>query len=680
MNLTKLFNFSYFLQNVKKSKASIILLILLVPLFTILTLISMGTTVCEFQDLAVINLIGMYIIPLILSIELFSFVHKKNSADFIGSMPISRKSIFCTNTLGGILILILIQILTMMCTLFLSTILSNNIIIFSSMVWDIFIYFTIAYIFVFTVANLAMTFSGNRISQVVSSMLILFLIPFLIGTGKLFYENEIDYTYQETTNLTVDEYFHFTAPNYVIDYIINGKEFAYDSISVNKMIILSIVYIILGVIFFQKKKLEMAGESYETKKVHLGVKLLTLIPFMFFFCGFSKDNSKEIVIFLFAIMAVYYFVFDLITNKKINWKTSIVMFFVSMAVIYSYYMGVASYFDLVNTKLEIQTTEIESILVEGIDTNWRGEKPYSLLIQEEDMIQYLVRKMVNSSSSTRYEYNVPIVPDTEASTIEPVLLNIDGQNVSLKIRLRNGKEYPFETYWNADIWNQILERYGVQKFEKNLSNMRIKISGLELNPKVETEILEILNRQIIQMSYQEIWKAYQGEESTRGTTQYLLLYDYAEHTLKSYRIPYFFSKELLQKMIQIHNQEAIKKIDKVRTIFPSNDGILYDYIVNYCEKNQIQLPYAQSGMRIPDIEDFYYKGEYNYGFSLMEETTEELREWMRLDVQKEFRVDEEYLVLESHYPNAMEYYTNDIDGICKIYVEKFQEVCARIEE
>jgi len=55
-----------------------------------------------------------------------------------------------------------------------------DLIIFDSMVWDVFMFFTLGYIFVFTVSNLAMSFSGNKFSQIVATCLILFLIPLVI--------------------------------------------------------------------------------------------------------------------------------------------------------------------------------------------------------------------------------------------------------------------------------------------------------------------------------------------------------------------------------------------------------------------------------------------------------------------------------------------------------------------
>ena len=176
MSLSKLFNFQYLLQNIKKSKMALLLFFIIVPTFTSLMIIAVEDAVFDFISLAAINMIGMYIIPFIFSVCLFGYVFKKNSVDFMGSMPISRKCIFITNTVGGIGLILLLQVITLVMTLLLGAI--TDCVIFPALAFDSFLYHTIAYIFVFTVANLAMSVSGNLLTQIVVTLLITFLLPF----------------------------------------------------------------------------------------------------------------------------------------------------------------------------------------------------------------------------------------------------------------------------------------------------------------------------------------------------------------------------------------------------------------------------------------------------------------------------------------------------------------------
>ena len=99
MSLTKLFNFKFMKQILKKSKGQLMIFLLLVPIFTFLSLLVTfsGNSVGVIEhEITIINFIGMYVIPVILSINLFNYIYKRASVDFINSMPISRKSIFFT--------------------------------------------------------------------------------------------------------------------------------------------------------------------------------------------------------------------------------------------------------------------------------------------------------------------------------------------------------------------------------------------------------------------------------------------------------------------------------------------------------------------------------------------------------------------------------------------------------
>ena len=75
--------------------------------------------------------------------------------------------------------------------LILNLILSNVYIPYMMLI-DYLWYWFIVYIFVFSATNLAMTISGNAITQIVLTLLLVFLIPYLSAYFTL--SNEIDYS------------------------------------------------------------------------------------------------------------------------------------------------------------------------------------------------------------------------------------------------------------------------------------------------------------------------------------------------------------------------------------------------------------------------------------------------------------------------------------------------------
>ena len=253
MNLTKLFNFKYLIQNIKKSKMALVLFFIIVPIFTSLTIMTTKDQILDFSELAFVNIFGMYIIPFIFSVCLFGYVYKKNSVDFMCSMPVSRKTIFVTNTIGGIGMIVLMQLITLILTLLIGVVTGAT--IFNAMVFDIFAYQTIAYIFVFTIANLAMSVSGNLLTQIVVTLLITFLIPFSTFFVVVYTSNNVVALYNEYGDIgsNFSRIINYTAPSMIF----NG-EYNYSSISMYKMAILSIIYFALGLYLFKKRKMEIA--------------------------------------------------------------------------------------------------------------------------------------------------------------------------------------------------------------------------------------------------------------------------------------------------------------------------------------------------------------------------------------------------------------------------------------
>ena len=89
MSSTKLFNFKFLKENLKKSKGLLILISIIVPLFTTLSMVLgyddyVSRIIVTQADISIINILGMFLIPIAISFALFGYVFKKNSVDLIG--------------------------------------------------------------------------------------------------------------------------------------------------------------------------------------------------------------------------------------------------------------------------------------------------------------------------------------------------------------------------------------------------------------------------------------------------------------------------------------------------------------------------------------------------------------------------------------------------------------------
>lgn len=684
MNLTKLFNGKYFLQNLKKSRALLILLMLLVPAFTSLVLVSMDENVYRFSELSIIPMIFMYIIPVALSMTLFQHVFKKASADFIGSMPISRLSIFLTNTLGGALVLILIQFVTALCELLLSAILPR-VMIFPGMIWDLFIYHSIAYIFVFTIANLAVTISGNRFAQIAVTALITFLVPFFLFMGCAEYRYDyLAIPETGTPQLTFAEPYHFTAPSYPMDLILTEGEFELemDGIVIAKMIVLSIVYIALGAYLFQRKKLELAGESFENKWIHLVVKFLTLTPFIAIFCQIDSDYQLSFLLVFLGIIITYYFVFDMITNKKIKLRTNIAGFVVSVVVLYALFGSVVPLLGETQ-EVSVKPEDIASVEMTSLYENWRTQFPFEIKIEDPDVLQMVIQDIYE------YEYKYSIQGATGVTTTyqEPVNTNStyviekdipvsQEQNLSnrryrveYRIHLHNGKTYENSKYFNASTIQAILSVYGKEKQSQNIDHAFYQLESLTLSKEKQKQIEKWLQECIGKCTYQE-WITMADQITEETVIPVIDIYQYRQHHLVSLQYPCTVSKELAQAVLTWYREDAKEKMEKNYHLgklhIDSSDEIYKEILKQIKEREEFRSTEAL-GNAIPWEE---VASDICYGSSYY--ATKEVNEWAWKDLQNTIDSEQPIMKIEGDFGNrSVCFYSNDIRGYVSILIDQY---------
>jgi len=677
MNLTNLFNFKYLIQNFKKSKGLLILLTLIVPMFTSLMLLSAGENYAvSFVELSVVNIIFMYIIPVVLSMTLFGYVYKKNSVDFIGSMPLSRKTIFLTNTLGGIGIIIVTQLINLISTLFLSKVLSS-VIIFDSMVWDVFMFFTLGYIFVFTVSNLAMSFSGNKFSQIVATCLILFLIPFVIMSGDLLGDKysyvSVDESIYTAVNgseasITIEKPYYFTAPSYIFDIALYNDEYEYSTESVLKMTFLSISYIVIGLSIFNRKKLELAGESYENINTHLIVKMLTFIPFMFVFCSLDDDDKLSVSLFFIAILAVYYFVFDLITNKKIKLKTSIPAFIVSTIVMFAIYEGIIPKFGKGNIDI-VKMNDVETITIDAINLSGNRRSEFNLLVEDPNLVNLILTYDYYNKYKTEYDYRD--ITSVEIATVQipqAIAIPLDknqeksfyqSSRTELTLKLKNGKTYKYSKYIDAETYENVIEALGNNKINYVQKNIEPLLDGIKLTRDEKNEMVELINKEISSIDYKELYGIYNGEY-----TNYTLdFYEYRNHRLIKNRANLKGFKDIYQKIAEISNKHTAKVFENITRI----DIEVYeneDLIRNLLKEKNPELLYyvTEDGVTIEDD-----KHIYEFMYNIADYAQEDLIQFIKEECNKDVDVNKELIVLRTYLPTY--FYSNNVEGFYDIILK-----------
>lgn len=569
MNLKQLFNKEYFVQNILKSKAILALVTGIVPIFNAIFLLLItssadNSVICDMNLISALNIIGMYVLPVIISICLLGYVFKRKSTDFINSMPLTKKQIFITNTIGGIVIILVMMLLNTL-VLCIESLLIDNLAITFQMLLDYFIVWTISYIFVFTVSNIAVSLSGNCITAIIVTALILFFVPFMhlyltgfsgyLGNFEPYYiatETPLDYENMRSI-IKVESTPVYTLPFNYFASIFTGNYNTFSIVSIIKMLVLSVIYIAVGTFAFNKRKMEVNETSFKNTHIHMIVKSLTMVPIITFVLFVLSEVNIPFIIFFLAMLIVYSLVYDLITSKNIRkLRIGIVYFIATIVLCVGLYIGVKSIYNK-ESVTDLDLTKVNEVAINMENVINVNEEKY-IYVKDEKFVNLIKEKLTTKDS---------------------------GANM-LNIRLKAGnKKYETRMYLNMQDYLDITKEYislaEIEKVYKNINFnnlLAIKLGNVYVPKDKKQEIADIIKQEI------NLGKLY--EENASFGYAYFKIYE--NNKVVEYSIPISVNEKLVQEYVTINNQKYVKDILKkgikdVYDIYEYVDGS-YNYLAN----------------------------------------------------------------------------------------------------
>ena len=318
MNLTKLFNFNFIKENIKKSIGILLFLFFIIPIVNILYLFNMLN-----QQIYVINLIDLskmtyfasFIFPVVVAYILNSYLFKQNSLDFYLSKPINKRKLFFSNIFTGLFIIIVLLIINV---IIFSLFNLTNLSIPFSLLFDYFIYTFILYTFIYIVISLAISLCGNFITALIVSIILIWSFSTTLYVDKLLSE-----TYTETYikfKGDSNEYYmqhikNIEHPLTLPSGFILKREF--NSGDIIKTILLSIIYVFVGYVLFKKRKMENIAVGLKNESLHYTVKTISFLPFALLNALFLKEKTIFTGLIITFAAIFYYLIYDLLTQKKL---------------------------------------------------------------------------------------------------------------------------------------------------------------------------------------------------------------------------------------------------------------------------------------------------------------------------------------------------------------------------
>lgn len=645
MSSTKLFNKNYLLENIKKSKGLLILFLSLVPIFTCISLVLMANNqelgILSNFEISIINIIGMYVIPVIISYSLFGYIYKKVSVDFINSMPINKKSIFVTNTIGGILLILLMQAITLI-LLFICNSFSKSLIIFPQIILDSFIMMTISYIFVFAVTNVAMSISGNILTQIAVTMLILFLVPFCIDSYEGFsYYGYLNYEFVQgginDASITVGKDINYTMPYRMFSMIIRGYQNSFYSInSILRMIILSAIYFIVGKQLFEKRKMENTEESFSNVHVHLLIKGLTIIPMIVFLNQVTGDTVFNI--FAVALIAVYYFIYDLVTKRKVNFLLSLIYLVATLIIIQSIYIGTEKFKEKNDNKyiLKNEVSQVSIDLSDVFNYYSSGREILDYYIDNDELLELIFEE------GRQFDYSNSLY--SSSSQLSYPYYTQNTYSLSVNLKMNNGKILRTSITLFESTINEIIEILSKdEEYVNIIKNIHIedsiiKIGNKKLDDEIDIKMKEEMIAEINNMNLKEYF-----DRVIKDSSEKIYLYYYKNHKIITESIPIELNEEIFKVTTSIFNETAKDLLE----LYSKNE-IYYNFNIDEINNNR----------------DMYEK----YGNKLYtDDAKEQISEFIKNNYNVQCNMNEKYYIIRVYGSmNNLIFLTNSINEIMEI--------------
>ena len=381
--------------------------------------------------------------------------------------------------------------------------------------------------FIFIISLLAIAISGN-----ISGTFVVFLLLLLFGASISYINYDIKdkntniYYISESESYKADltyDYTLITPLNYY-------RYETYNTNSIIKTLVLSVVYLGLAYIIFNKKLMENSEVSFKNKYLYNIIKILTYIPICYFaYLIFSSDNIFLIISII--ICVVYYIVYDLILRKKLGnvYKKGGEFLIVSIF-IFGAFVLIGKVYD--KDKL-LDIPEVVTLEFNDYDFNY----VYTIKVSDKNLISELINDNIFDNYITMYFDNNYFISKGISESLYGKIINYADKN-------------------------DLLDKYTTDNII-HITSANNKGLVLPLDNKFKNMVIDELN----------------NYDSDKLEKEYIYLYKYEDHKIKYISLDIYNNLDILNYIKEIYNEEFLKNINN-NTIFINSDIKYLDEIIN----------------------------------------------------------------------------------------------------
>lgn len=419
MNNKKIFSFHMFLQTLKQTRLAGFIMMAVITLISVVPIVSSLSYVKEYNQVSNVSgvagnyylaLVFVLVVPVI-SFIIWSFLNKRSSSDFYHSIPYTRLCIYLSKTAAILtwIVGILAVSYASQAVLFIANKKYFN--VDYATTFRMYLAMFICSVLCMAIINVAASITGNILSNICVTGLIMFLPRFILVmvTEMTVYHGE---TYM-IRNSGVG--FLDASNNMIIGMVFNVLGISNGSSGVTDMVlsltsnlytlILALIYIVLGAVLFIKRKSETAGKAANGKVLPMIIR--TLIGFTIAFAGVmiaytnEEYNETTAVVVLFIISALVVFVYECIVSKKMN-----VIKLCIPSILLGYVLAVvigtgANSFGKYEAAYEPDDSKLSYVSIQPMDTYYSSDNGYFSSISskvkftDDEILKYVSEKFVS---------------------------------------------------------------------------------------------------------------------------------------------------------------------------------------------------------------------------------------------------------------------------------------------
>lgn len=286
-----------------------------------------------------IVLLTIFVLPVLVSILLFKYTNEEKSSSFIHGLPISKRKLYITNILTGIVMYVIPFLLNVIIILLLNIGEMGKYLQFA----DIMKWFGVCMLYntiFFAFATFIGTFCASKISHGILTYILMYAPIGGLAIASIIMESAL-YGFKGLSS-NLEEFRGWPFIKIIEDFREMGSYYLSQTIKFETSTIIIyiasiIVMLVLGYFIYKKRKLEITKEFIAFKGIRSFVKyvatfLVNLLSYMYF-CDVFKENKIVTLLASFIITLIAYLIIEMILKKTYKVFKSIIGFIIYAVIV-----------------------------------------------------------------------------------------------------------------------------------------------------------------------------------------------------------------------------------------------------------------------------------------------------------------------------------------------------------